>query len=235
MKLATLVTNTDFSDFAKARALDDAKFARLIAEVRPEWDVTAYWVCKDEFPTDIAAYDGVMITGSPSSVNDPAPWIARLEDLVRDIVAQGLPLFGACFGHQIIAKALGATIQRREVWGHGLIDITRTARAEWSGPGDTIALYGSHIEQVASLPTGAQRLFASPDCPIAGFAIGGTVFTIQHHPEMTEGFFADLVEELADYVGEDATNTARNSLKNGVAARAEFAEEIASFFESAGG
>lgn len=234
MKLATLVTNTDFSDFAKARPLDDAKFAQLIAEVRPEWEVTAYWVCKDEFPTDISAYDGVMITGSPSSVNDCTPWMTHLEGLVRDIIAQNIPLFGACFGHQIIAKTLGAVIKRNEAWGHGLIDIKRTGRTDWSGPSDTILLYGSHIEQVASLPPGAERLFESHGCPIAGFGIEKSVFTIQHHPEMTEAFITDLIEEFADYVGEDATKIARQSLKNGVANRAEFAEEIASFFESAG-
>jgi len=234
MKLATFVTNTDFSDFAKARPLDDEKFAQLIAEVRPDWEVTAYWVCKDEFPTDIAGYDGVMITGSPSSVNEGTPWMIRLEDMVRDIIAQNIPLFGACFGHQIIAKALGAEIRRNAAWGHGLIDIKRTGRTEWSGPSEAIPLYGSHIEQVASLPPGAQRLFESTGCPIAGFGIGKTVFTIQHHPEMTETFIADLVEEFADYVGESATEIAQQSLKNGVANRAEFAEEIASFFESAG-
>ena len=234
MKLATLVTNTDFSDFAKARPLDDAKFAQLIAEVRPNWDVTAHWVCKDDFPNDITAYDGVMITGSPSSVNEAAPWIARLEDLVHEIMAQNIPLFGACFGHQIIAKALGADIKRSAEWAHGLIDVKRTDRADWSRPNDDFALYGSHIEQVASLPTGAKRLFESPGCPIAGFGVGKSVFTIQHHPEMTGDFIADLVEEFADYVGESPTKNARKSLNTGVANRAEFAEEIAAFFESAG-
>ena len=233
MKLATLVTNTDFSAFSLARPMDDQVFADLITDVRPDWDIAAYWVCKDEFPGDISNYDGVMITGSPSSVTENTPWMQRLEVLIQDIIAQEIPLFGACFGHQAIAKALGAPIVRNpQGWGHGRIRMSRVATTDWSGPSGTLHLNGSHIEQVGALPDGARRLFESAGCSIAGFAIGRHVFTVQHHPEMTDEFMADLVDEYADYVGEAATDTARASLQVGPADRTEFAEEIATFFEN---
>ena len=226
MKIATLVTNTDFSDFAKARPLDDEKFAQLIADVRPDWEVTAYWVCKGEFPEDLNAYDGVMITGSPASVTEDAPWMVRLQDVIKTLIDTRVPLFGACFGHQIIAKSLSAPIARNpEGWAHGLIETTPV------GAPAPLYLYGSHIEQVTALPDGAERLFESPGCPIAGFAIGDHVMTVQHHPEMTKDFIADLVEEYADYVGEDVTATARASIAARPADRAAFAERIATFFE----
>lgn len=235
MKLVTLVTNTDFSDFAKARPLDDAKFAALIRQVRPDWTVEAFWVCKDDFPEDLSVYDGVMVTGSPASVNDAAPWMDRLQVLLRGAVADRLPLFGACFGHQIIAKALGSNITRNpEGWAHGLIETTRVDRMPWSGASQTLRLYGSHIEQVETLPAGATRLFESKGCPIAGFAIGKTVFTVQHHPEMSPDFFADLVSEYAAYVGQDVTEAARASCIGKRADGQVFAEEIATFFEHAG-
>ncbi len=233
MKIATLVTNTDFSAFSLARPMDDEAFATLIAEARPDWDVTVFWVCKDEFPENISKFDGVMITGSPSSVTENTPWMERLEALVLQIIAQKTPLFGACFGHQIIAKALGAPIvQNPQGWGHGRIEMHRVAAEKWSGPSGSLYLNGSHIEQVGSLPDGAKRLFESVGCPIAGFAIGDHVFTVQHHPEMTDEFMADLVDEYASYVGEDATKAARQSLQVGPADRAEFANEIAAFFEN---
>ncbi len=225
MRLATLVTNTDDSDFAKARPLDDAKFAAMIRAVRPGWQVDAYWVCRDEFPEDLSAYDGVMITGSPASVHDGAPWMARLEALIRDLIAGEKPLFGACFGHQAIAKALGAPVTRNPAgWAHGRIPVTDLAT------GTHFSLYGSHIEQVASLPEGAAPLYESPGTPIAGFAIGTHVMTIQHHPEMTPEFIADLVDHLADYVGPEVTADARASLAE-PADGAIFAEQIARFFE----
>lgn len=234
MRLAILVTNTDFSDFAKARPLDDAKFTQLIAEVRPDWETAAYWVCRQEFPADFTAYDGVIITGSPASVNDGAEWIGRLEKVVQDLIATKIPLFGACFGHQVIAKALGAPIGRNpHGWVHGLIDVTRVGQTAWSGIDDKLALYGSHIEQVEALPNGARRVFASSGCPIAGFAIDNRVFTVQHHPEMTKEFITDLIEEYADSVGEEVTAKARHSVRVGSASRGAFAAEIATFFEQA--
>ena len=232
MHLAILVTNTDDSDFAKARPLDDAKFATLIHEVRPDWTTEAFWVCRGDFPDHLAKFDGVLITGSPASLNAPAGWKDQLIAMIRGILDAGQPLFGACFGHQAIAAALGVPIVRSAGWAHGALDVTRKGRATWSGAQDRIRLYGSHIEQVAELPKGATCLFESPGCAIAGFAIGSQVFTIQHHPEITPEFIADLVEEYAAEVGPEVTNAARASLAQG-ADRAAFAEEFARFFEHA--
>ena len=236
MRLATLVTNTDFSAFALQRPLDDQKFATMIAEVRPDWDVTAFWVCKDEFPSHDFTCDGVMITGSPASVTEDQPWMLRLQAMIRDLVNRGVPLFGACFGHQIIAKALGAPIIRNpEGWAHGRIEIERVAKTPWSGEAPRFSLYGSHIEQVGALPGGTTRLFSSPGCPIAGFGLGNRVFTVQHHPEMTFDFIADLTEEYADYLGESVTLKARHSIGSNTVQRQAFASEIAAFFEQAEG
>ncbi|MBM1220935.1 type 1 glutamine amidotransferase [Ponticoccus sp. SC2-23] len=233
MRIAILITNTDDSAFSRARPDDGEKFGTLIAEVRPDWTTTPVWVCRDEWPEDITHYDGVLITGSPASVNDDAPWIARLSDLIGQIMAARLPLFGACFGHQLIAKTMGAGIVRNpDGWGHGLLHVSRTARAPWSGPETEFALYGSHIEQVDRLPDGATHLFEGPGLPIAGFAVDDHVATIQHHPEMTHDFITDLVEEYADYVGPEVTARARASLAQR-ADRAAFAAEIARFFEHA--
>ena len=236
MHIAILVTNTDFSDFAKTRPLDDEKFATLIAKVRPDWKVTAFWVCKDQFPDDWSAFDGVLITGSPASVQEGAPWMLRLEVVIRQLVEDQVPLFGACFGHQMIAKAFGAPIARNPLgWSHGLIDVHRVGATPWAGSDTNFALYGSHIEQVDSLPVGADRIFESSGCPIAGFALGKSVFTVQHHPEMTQDFITDLIDEYADYVGEFVTTEARASVANGIANRQGFADEIANFFEQARG
>ncbi len=233
MRLATLVTNTDFSDFAHARPLDDAKFAAMIQSVRPDWQVEAFWVCKNEFPADLTGFDGVMITGSPASVTEGVPWMLRLEDMVRDMINARTPLFGACFGHQIIAKALGAEVQQNpDGWAHGLIAVERVSTAPWTGENPNLGLYGSHIEQV-SLPSGAEALFQSQGCPNAGFAIGKQVFTVQHHPEMSREFIIDLVEEYAEYVGPEVTARARASLDLGSADGAAFASEVAAFFEQA--
>lgn len=233
MDIAVLITNTDDSALSRSHPDDGKAFAALLAEVRPDWRCVPYWVCKGEWPADLTNHGGVLITGSPASVSDDLPWIAPLKDMVRATLARRQPLFGACFGHQLIAASLGARIIRNPAgWGHGLLTISRSATAPWSGPEPGFALYGSHIEQVHDLPAGARRLFHGPDLPLAGLAIGDHAFTIQHHPEMTHGFICDLVEEYADIAGAKVTAAARTSLTR-QANRRGFARELARFFEHA--
>ncbi len=233
MKIAILITNTDESAFARARPDDGEKFRALFNEVRPDWQIVPHWICRNEFPGKIETYDGVVITGSPASVNEEAAWMKRLEGLVLEMIELRLPLFAACFGHQLVAKALGADIVRnRSGWGHGLIEVRRSRDTPWAGPQERLMMYGSHIEQVGSIPPGARCVFESDGVPVAGFAVGDHLFTVQHHPEMTHEFISDLVDYYASYVGDMVTEKARRSLER----RADsgvFAEEIAGFFEYA--
>jgi GMP synthase-like glutamine amidotransferase len=235
MHLATLITNTDVSAFAAARPDDAVKFAGMIHGARPDWRVTPFWVCKGEFPEDVSAFDGMMITGSPASVTEGAPWMLRLEALVRAMIAARQPLFGACFGHQIIAQAHGARIVPNPGgWGFGRLPMTRSSPTPWAGPEAQLSLYGAHSEQVAQVPPGARTVFAGPGVPVAGFALGDHVFTVQHHPEMTRDFITDLVAHYSDDLGPEVTARARASLADPADAAA-FAHEIARFFEHAAG
>lgn len=230
MRLATLITNTDFSDFAAARPDDGEKFAALIARARPDWTCTPFWTCKDDFPEDPAAFDGLLISGSPASVTEDAPWMLRLQDVIRNALNRRQKLFAACFGHQLVARALGTPVIRNpEGWGHGLLPVTRTAQTPW-GSAPKLNLYGSHIEQVPTPPPGTRTIYAGPGLPVAGLAMGDHLFTLQHHPEMTHAFITDLVEEYADALPPEVTERARASLATH-ADTDTIALEIARFFE----
>ena len=234
MRLALLITNTDDSAFAHQHPLDDQKFADLIHLVRPDWQVVPFWVKDGEFPDALDGIDGAIITGSPASVHTDAPWIVRLLTLIRQMVATGMPLFGACFGHQAIALALGGQVGRNPGgWIHGLTRNTVMARPAWAQDlPDEVKLYGSHTEQVTTLPDGAEVLTRSEGCPVSGFAIGTQVYTTQHHPEMLPGFIAALTEDLADAMGPEVADAARASLA-GMSDMTPYAESIARFFEQA--
>lgn len=232
MRLALLVTNTDDSAFARARPDDAEKFRRLVAEVRPAWELHDIWLPRGEPPAGLGDFDGVMISGSPASVHDPLPWLPPLLDAIRTAVRARQPLFGACFGHQAIALALGGAVGRNPGgWAHGLLEVLPVRPLPWLDAAP-LRLYGSHIEQVTALPPGAGIAARSPGCPIAGMTIGHTVFTTQHHPEMDQAFMAGLVEEYAGAVGPEVTAAARASLA-GCADRHRFAEATARFFEQA--
>ncbi|KIC11783.1 glutamine amidotransferase [Leisingera sp. ANG-M1] len=233
MHLAILMTNTDESEFAQRHPKDGEKFTDLILMARPEWRTTAFSVKDGEFPQDLSAFDGAMITGSPASVRSGAPWIAQLLDLIRNAHARQFPLFGACFGHQAIALALGGTLDHNPGgWVHGLTRNRLLARPEWAAAlPDEMKLYGSHCEYVSILPPGAAPL-AESNGMNSGCTLGRHIFTTQHHPEMSHGFIAALTEEMQETIGSGAHARAMASLAEHSDQQA-FAESLARFFEQA--
>lgn len=223
MHIAVLVANTDESDFAQAHPKDGAKFASLLQGLRPDWRVSAFSVKDGEFPAEAERFDGWIITGSPASVHDSAAWVGRLFALIQAIVARREPLFGACFGHQAIATALGGSVgDNPGGWVFGV--------AETEMEGAKIRLYAAHREQVLTLPTGAVVLGGNDDCPVGSFAIGRNVLTTQYHPEMTHDFMTALVAEYADKLPADVAALAQRSLAH-PADRDQIAARMVRFFE----
>lgn len=233
MRIAVLMTNTDETDFAQKHPKDGEKFTALIREVRPDWELAVFSVKDAIFPEDITSFDGVIITGSPASVHEKADWVPHLLEQIRAAFAAGTPMFGACFGHQAIAMALGGSVTTNpDGVAFGLLEMQATSRASWYEGPETLLQYGAHFEQVTTLPKGALAIFATPGCPIAGFVMANQVYTTQNHPEMTPEFIAALVEEYADKLDADVAARARASLAR-VADRDVFAQSIARFFEQA--
>ena len=88
---------------------------------------TTLAVVDDIFPNHLDDYDGYLISGSAYGVYDDAPFIPRLIDLIQQIHQAKKPLFGVCFGHQIIAHALGGQAQKWDNgWVLGTIEVTLT-------------------------------------------------------------------------------------------------------------
>ena len=234
MHIAILMTNTDETDFAQRHPKDGEKFTDLIHLVRPGWMLSVFSVKDEEFPETIDAFDGFIVTGSPASVHDDAEWIERLLDLIREVVAADKPLFGACFGHQAIAVALGGAVENNPGgWEFGTCQRDVVAHKPWTkGLGERLYLYGSHKEQVTKLPKSAEVLVSSPEVPVAGFSIGEQVYTTQNHPEMSHEFIEALIDELADTLDEEVIDKARTSLAQ-AAETERYAETIARFFEHA--
>lgn len=227
MHIAVLVANTDESDFAQAHPKDGAKFAALLQGLRPDWQVTAFSVKDGEFPAVGQRFDGWIITGSPASVHDSAAWVGRLLRLIRKIVTRGEPLFGACFGHQAIAVALGGVVgDNPGGWVFGA--------AETEMDGAPIRLYAAHREQVLTVPEGAVALGGNADCPVGSFAIGRRVLTTQYHPEMTHGFMVALMAEYAGKLPAEVAAQAQKTLAV-VADRDVIAARMVRFFEEAVG
>lgn len=230
MRIAILMTNTDESEFSQQHPKDGEKWRDLLLPKRPDWDLPVFRVKDGQFPKNESKFDGWIITGSPASVHDDAAWIPRLLELIKRIEASGKPLFGACFGHQAIALALGGKVDTNpDGWVFGSVEMEATARPPWM-EARRFWQYSAHIEQVTQLPDGAQTILRHNGCPVGGFMIGDHVFTTQNHPEMSHEFIAALIEELAADKPADVIEKARASLPlsadNGL-----FSDCIIKFFE----
>ncbi len=224
--IAVLMTNTDESEFAQSFPKDGEKFTLMIHSVRPDWKVSIFSVKDGQFPTDDSQFDGWLITGSPASVHDGSVWIDRLKDLIRRLDAARQPVFGACFGHQVIAEALGGAVgDNPGGWVFGLTETTME--------GTPIRLYASHVQQVTRLPARASITGGNGECPIGSFAVGSHILTTQYHPEMSHDFIKALVEEYADDLPEPVTANARTALAANQADSVRIAERIVRFFEDA--
>ncbi|MGB7244645.1 MAG: type 1 glutamine amidotransferase [Sulfitobacter sp.] len=211
MHIAILMTNTDETAFAQRHAKDGEKFAALFHRARPDWTFDVYSVKDDVFPTTFEGVDGVVITGSPASARDDAGWIPKLETLIRALHNVRMPMFGACFGHQVIATALGGKVELNpEGWVLGAV--TTTDIAEGTG----MSFYAAHKEQVSQLPKGAMPVAKSPNCATAGFSIGDHILTTQYHPEITTEFMAALITELRADLGDKISDQAEASLATDV-------------------
>lgn len=225
MHLAVLMTNTDESDFAAAHPKDGEKFTTMIHSVRPDWQVSVFSVKDGQFPPGDARFDGWIIGGSPASVHDSDPWVAQLFVLIRRLVAEHQPVFGACFGHQAIAMALGGTVGPNP--GGWVFGLTETVME-----GAPIRLYAAHVEQVTTLPPGARSLGGNADCAFGSYGIGDAVLCTQYHPEMTPGFAAALVQEYAPKLPPEVAARAVESVRQ-TADSGRIADRIARFFEEA--
>ena len=165
-------------------------FARLLHQSGAEFE--SWPVLDGVFPDNEHSADAWLITGSRHGVYDPLPWIAPLKAFVRQIAAAKLPLVGICFGHQIMAEALGGRAEKFD-GGWALGDHNYTDET-----GQTRRLNAFHQDQVTKCPPGAEVIASSPFCQYAGLRYADTMLSLQPHPEFSAAFLSDLVDLRRD-------------------------------------
>ena len=179
-------------------------------------ELTTFDVDHGRFPDDLDRFDGWVISGSANSAYEDLPWIHQTEDLLRRLVAAAVPVVAVCFGHQLLAQALGGRVAKSDDgWGAGVHRYEFLGDAPgWMDPAPTgsVRIIASHQDQVVELPEGAVVLARTDHCPIAAYSLGDSVFAIQPHPEFTAPISRGLVERRRDRIGEAASDAALASL-----------------------
>ncbi|KAK4055421.1 hypothetical protein OIO90_003259 [Microbotryomycetes sp. JL221] len=156
--------------------------------------------------------DAVLITGSASSAYEDIPWISNLVEYTSRLpdVNPSLKIFGICFGHQIVARAFGSTVERNaKGWEIGVrsIDLTQVGKDVFGS--EQLTVHQMHRDHVPELPAGFESLGSTKDCSIHGMVRFRKrsdtqakqsvlddidVITLQGHPEFTP----DMVNKIID-------------------------------------
>jgi GMP synthase-like glutamine amidotransferase len=154
-------------------------------------------------PPDVAAFDGIIISGSSHSVYEDEQWIRDLDAFAREVVDSATPVFGICFGHQLLARALGGSVEQAEQgWGVGVHAMRVYEHRPWMEPDrEVLRLVMSHQDQVVDLPGGAVVLGSSDHCKNFLIEFSPMCIGIQGHPEFTTAFARVLYEDKRELVG----------------------------------
>jgi GMP synthase (glutamine-hydrolysing) len=137
-----------------------------------------------------------VITGSAANVPHREPWMLRTEAWLRDVVGRGTPTFGICFGHQILAQALGGRVIRnprgREI---GTVRIERRLDDPiFDGIPSSFEANVTHVDTVAALPEGAVCLARSEKDDHQAIRFTRTCYGVQFHPEIDAEILTGYVE-----------------------------------------
>lgn len=202
MRIGLLVCDHVRPEFLDISGDYEDMFRRLFADY-DRVEVVAYDAINGELPANPQEADAWLTTGSRHSVNDDEPWIRRLEDFVREVADAGVPFVGICFGHQLIAKALGGSVVKSDRgWGVGVQEVELSEELGW---GESYRVLTSYQDQVDSLPPGAEILGWNDHCPVSVMGVGSNILGIQGHPEFEPAYSKALLESRRGTLIPEAT------------------------------
>ncbi|MDT7929800.1 type 1 glutamine amidotransferase [Tepidimonas sp.] len=151
----------------------------------------------ERYPDSVVGYRALAVLGGEWSANDERPSLRHAEALIREADALGIPVIGHCLGAQLMARALGGTVQRLSKPEIGWLPITHDgsgAAREWFGDQSSPVVFQWHYEGVVELPPGAVVLAASPACAVQAYTVGphlGMQFHIEITPTKIESWLED--------------------------------------------
>ena len=181
-------------------------FVRAFSQARPDWDFEIHATIDGVLP-EIESGAAYLITGSRADSFADDDWIVALRQWIVQAHQAQTPCVGICFGHQIIAHALGGKAERAAAgWGVG-----RMPAQAHGLPFASADILVSHRDQVTQLPPGAEHLMGSNFCPNFSFRLGRMI-GVQGHPEFTPEYSAALARARRDRIGSDRVDQALASL-----------------------
>lgn len=235
MKIGILLVGRASEDLVNEYGTYAEMLIALIDTEELVFEFKTFNILDDEFPKDHLECDGWIVTGSPHGVYEDHSWIPTVSQLINNVYEANLPIFGVCFGHQLIAQALGGHVEKSEKgWGLGLHTYQVNNKPDYmSNLSEEVTLNICHQDQVLRPPQGATVYAKSEFCENAGFYIKDKVLTMQAHPEFLVDFTKALLTARRDVtIPKEFVDPALVGLKNNPDSvqSNEFAKTIRQFF-----
>ena len=214
MKIAVIETGTAIPNLREKFGTYPEMLITLVSGLMPSTTFAEISVVSGDPLPEPGDYDGYVLMGSRHSVYEDLPWISPLKNLVRECSNKAIPQFCICFGHQIMAEALGGRVDAAPSgWVVGLQHYNVISGHFGAGK-YSVAGIAYHQDQVTKLPAGAQIILASDTCEYAGILYqNGRSFSVQWHPEFNVQFTRELILQTAgDPLDKDVAEQALQSL-----------------------
>ena len=208
MKIGLLECDDVVGRFPEVRGGYREMFAALL----PSFEFRYYEAHRGQIPSSGRECDAWVCTGSKYSVYDGTKWIADLAAFIRSLQQ---PFVGICFGHQMLAHAMGGEVAKaKQGWGVGVLGVEVLKKEPWMEPPlARMQIQHMHQDQVQKLPADSVLLGRSPHCDVAMFRVGEAMLGIEGHPEFTVEYGAALIRARRALIGEDGARKALDSLK----------------------
>jgi GMP synthase-like glutamine amidotransferase len=204
----------------------DEMFERLLAG--REFEFSTYEVMNNQFPASVLEQQAWLITGSRFGAYEDHAWIPPLEDFLRSAYAAGTPIIGVCFGHQILAQALGGTVQKFDGgWSVGPVEYNMVDAQAGTRKSTLMAW---HQDQVTKLPEDAEVIGSTEFCQYAMLAYNDRALTIQPHPEFSNEFGRDLLAARGAILPSHIVEQAKQNMQNDLQA-ASIADQFEAFLK----
>ncbi|MEM1123064.1 MAG: amidotransferase [Bacteroidota bacterium] len=192
------------------------KYPPMFERLFPDYEFVIYDVRKKEFPKEVADCDVYMATGSHHSVYEELDWIQATQAFIRKIQAANGYFIGFCFGHQLMAEALGGKVVKAvdKGWCVGVHQFEVYQTQKWMQPAkNPVHFLMMCQDQVVELPEDGVCLAGNERCPNAIVQVGERMMSVQAHPEFTKDYNRLLMETRGDRMGAETVRKGMASLE----------------------
>jgi GMP synthase-like glutamine amidotransferase len=198
-------------------------------------EVVPYDLAEGEVPGSVRECDGWITTGSRRHVHETGvPWIRVMADLVREFRREDRPFVGVCFGHQMIAHALGGEVAPAAAgWGVGRKDVVISDVPGWMDAA-SFPIMNSHVDEITRLPPGASAIGGDEHCRNAMIRLGPRMIGMQGHPEFGVDYARALIRARRGTVVPHAVADAALEALPPAVDTARFGSWLGGFFSAPG-